>query len=150
GVGPKVTYSYTMLDNHENGALGERGGLHDEIWLRHPPGFTESFPAVATLGFALATADLSLFLRTDTSLPPFYVLVYVDDLEHRLEHRTKHIALRYFLARELQQRGQLRLAYVATGANTADVFTKALPPGDHQRFATVLGLVPTLPHLLTA
>ncbi|CAI7748650.1 unnamed protein product [Closterium sp. NIES-53] len=30
--------------------------------------------------------------------------------EHRMEHRTKHIALRYFLARELQQRGQLRLA----------------------------------------
>ncbi|CAI7809944.1 unnamed protein product [Closterium sp. NIES-53] len=47
--------------------------------------------------------------------------------EHRLEHRTKHIALRYFLARELQQRGQLRLAYVATRANTADIFTKALP-----------------------
>ncbi|CAI7877379.1 unnamed protein product, partial [Closterium sp. NIES-53] len=70
--------------------------------------------------------------------------------EHRLEHRTKHIALRYFLARELLQRGELRLAYVATRANTADVFTKALPPGDHQRFVTVLGLVPTLPHLLTA
>ncbi|CAI7829745.1 unnamed protein product [Closterium sp. NIES-53] len=70
--------------------------------------------------------------------------------EHRLEHRTKHIALRYFLAQELQQRGHLRLAYVATRANTADVFTKALPPGDHQRFVTVLGLVPTLPHLLTA
>ncbi|CAI7823340.1 unnamed protein product, partial [Closterium sp. NIES-53] len=70
--------------------------------------------------------------------------------EHRLEHITKHIALRYFLARELQQRGQLRLAYVATRANTADVFTKALPPGDHQCFVTVLGLVPTLPHLLTA
>ncbi|CAI7889615.1 unnamed protein product [Closterium sp. NIES-53] len=69
--------------------------------------------------------------------------------EHRLEHRTKHIALRYFLSRELQQRGQLRLAYVATRANTADIFTKALPPGD-QRFSTVLGLVPTLPHLLTA
>ncbi|CAI7867260.1 unnamed protein product [Closterium sp. NIES-54] len=69
--------------------------------------------------------------------------------EHRLEHRTKHIALRYFLARELQLRGQLHLAYVATRANTADVFTKAIPPGDHQRFATVLGLVPTLLHLLT-
>ncbi|CAI7779169.1 unnamed protein product [Closterium sp. NIES-54] len=49
--------------------------------------------------------------------------------EHRLDHRTKHIALRYFLARELQQRGQLRLASVATRANTADIFTKALPPG---------------------
>ncbi|CAI7803525.1 unnamed protein product [Closterium sp. NIES-54] len=68
--------------------------------------------------------------------------------EHRLEHRTKHIALRYFLARELQQRGQLCLAYVATRAKTADVFTKALPHGDHQHFVTVLGLVPTLPHLL--
>ncbi|CAI7836182.1 unnamed protein product [Closterium sp. NIES-54] len=70
--------------------------------------------------------------------------------EHRLEHRTKHIALQYFLAQELQQRCQLRLAYLATRANTADVFTKALPPGDHQRLATLLGLVPTLPHLLTA
>ncbi|CAI7755448.1 unnamed protein product [Closterium sp. NIES-53] len=69
--------------------------------------------------------------------------------EHRLEHRTNHIALRYFLARELQQRGQLRLAYVATRANTADIFTKALSLGDHQRFSTVLGLVPTSPHLLT-
>ncbi|CAI7796300.1 unnamed protein product [Closterium sp. NIES-53] len=56
----------------------------------------------------------------------------------RLEHRTKHIALRYFLARELQQRGQLYLAYVASQANTADVFTKALQPCDHQRFCTVL------------
>ncbi|CAI7840345.1 unnamed protein product [Closterium sp. NIES-53] len=64
--------------------------------------------------------------------------------EHRLEHITKHIALRYFLARELQQRGQLRLAYVATRANTADIFTKALPPGDHQRFSTVLGLLALL------
>ncbi|CAI7912203.1 unnamed protein product [Closterium sp. NIES-53] len=57
---------------------------------------------------------------------------------HRLEHRTKHIALRYFLARELQQRGQLRLAYVASEANTADIFTKSLPPGDHQHFCTML------------
>ncbi|CAI7894749.1 unnamed protein product, partial [Closterium sp. NIES-53] len=268
-----------------------QGSLHEEIWLRCPPGFTET--TLAALGFAPATADPSLFLRTDTSLPPFYVLVYGDDLvfatpdieaptlvksfsasafsslchntllclpatrsqlhqrtsptsrmglvlggqgpvvltdhadaswdddsatqrsshgytfslgsgsvswqssrlssvlissceaeiyagamaaqelrwltylltdlgeqprsppvlyvdnkamialcqERRLEHRTKHIALRYFLARELQLRGQLRLAYVATRANTADIFTKALPPGDHQRFSTVLGLL---------
>ncbi|CAI7875306.1 unnamed protein product [Closterium sp. NIES-53] len=81
-------------------------------------------------------------------LPP---VLYVDNKatialcqEHRLEHRAKHIALGYFLAQELQQRGQLRLAYVATRANTADVFTKALPPGDHQRFATVLGLLALL------
>ncbi|CAI7904422.1 unnamed protein product [Closterium sp. NIES-54] len=60
--------------------------------------------------------------------------------EHRLEHRTKHIALRYFLARELQQCGQLRLAYGASQANTADIFTKALQPCDHQRFCTMLGV----------
>ncbi|CAI7873485.1 unnamed protein product [Closterium sp. NIES-53] len=90
--------------------------------------------------------------------PPRSPLVlYVDNKamlalcrEQRLEHRTKHIALRYFLARELQQRGQLRLAYVASEANTADVFTKALAPCDHQRFCTQLGLVSVLPHLLTS
>ncbi|CAI7788805.1 unnamed protein product [Closterium sp. NIES-53] len=35
---------------------------------------------LAALGFTPSTADLSLFLGTDMSLPPFYVLVYVDDL----------------------------------------------------------------------
>ncbi|CAI7891988.1 unnamed protein product, partial [Closterium sp. NIES-53] len=307
-----------------------QGSLHEEIWLCRPPGFTGSFPAgtqwslrrpvyglrqaprewhdtlrttLAALGFAPSTADPSPFLRTDTTLPPFYVLVYVEDLvfatadtealahvlqrfgftysspqstplptghslssppsdksvepsgpypelvgclitsgmglvlggrarvvltghadaswvddlatqrssqgytfslgsgsvswrstrsssvlsssceaeiyagamaaqelcrltylltdlgeaprsppvlyvdnkamlalcqEHSLEHRTKHIALRYFPSRELQQRGQLHLAYVASQANTADVFTKALQPCDHQRFCTML------------
>ncbi|CAI7793244.1 unnamed protein product [Closterium sp. NIES-53] len=98
------------------------------------------------------------YLLTDLGdQPRLPRVLYVDNKamialcqEHRLEHRTKHIALRYFLARELQQRVQLRLAYVATRANTVDIFTKALPPGDHQCFSTVLGLVPTLPHLLTA
>ncbi|CAI7834123.1 unnamed protein product [Closterium sp. NIES-53] len=109
---------------------------------------------------AMAAQELRwlTYLLTDLGeWPRSSPLLYVDNKamialcqEHRLEHRTKHIALRYFLARELQQRGQLRLAYVATRAKTANVFTKELPPGDHQRFATVLGLVPTLPHLLTA
>ncbi|CAI7861486.1 unnamed protein product [Closterium sp. NIES-54] len=84
-----------------------KGSLHEEIWLRCPPGFIGSFPAsthwslrrpvyglrqvprewrdtlrttLAALGFAPSTADPSLFLRTDTSLPPFYVHVYVDHL----------------------------------------------------------------------
>ncbi|CAI7900908.1 unnamed protein product, partial [Closterium sp. NIES-53] len=252
------------------------GSLHEEIWLRCQPRFTGSFPAgtqwsprrpvyglqhaprewhdtlrttLAALGFAPSTADPSLFIRTDTTMSPFYILVYVDNLvfatadtkalalvkselqkrhtctdlalrlpvllttvhsstyrslalsstfrrvlhqawgscwedgiqlssldtqtrlgssceaeiysgamaaqelswltylltdlgerprsplvlyednkamialcqEHRLEHRTKHIALRYFLARELQQHGQLRLAYMATCAYFASL-----------------------------
>ncbi|CAI7774610.1 unnamed protein product [Closterium sp. NIES-53] len=56
-----------------------QGSLHDEIWLRRPPGFTRS-TTLAALGFAPSTADPSLILRTDTTLPPFYILVYVDDL----------------------------------------------------------------------
>ncbi|CAI7729390.1 unnamed protein product [Closterium sp. NIES-54] len=35
---------------------------------------------LAALGFAPSTADPSLFLCTDTTLPPFYILEYVDDL----------------------------------------------------------------------
>ncbi|CAI7739175.1 unnamed protein product [Closterium sp. NIES-54] len=84
-----------------------QGSLHEEIWLRCPRGFTGSFPAgtqwslqrpvyglrqaprerhdtlrttLAALVFAPSTAYPSLFLRTDATLPPFYVLVYVDDL----------------------------------------------------------------------
>ncbi|CAI5533090.1 unnamed protein product, partial [Closterium sp. Naga37s-1] len=109
---------------------------------------------------AMAAQELRwlTYLLTDLGEPPRSPpVLYVDNKamlalcrEHRLEHRTKHIAPRYFLAREQQQRGQLRLAYVASEANTADIFTKALPPGDHQRFCTMLGLVPTWPHLLTS
>ncbi|CAI7758419.1 unnamed protein product, partial [Closterium sp. NIES-53] len=99
---------------------------------------------------AMAAQELRwlTYLLTDLGeAPRSPPVMYVDNKamlalcqEHRLEHRTKHIALRYFLARELQQRGQLRLAYVATQANTADIFTKALQPCDHQRFCTMLGL----------
>ncbi|CAI7882630.1 unnamed protein product [Closterium sp. NIES-53] len=299
-----------------------QGSLHEEIWLRRPPGFTGSFPTstkwslrrpdyglrqaprkwhdtlkttLAALGFVPSTANPSLFLRTDTSLPPFYVLVYVDDIvfatadtealtitrdrarrtitltqSHMVHHVLQRFGFQYsspqltplstshslsappsdksvelsgpyselvgclitlgmglvlggwgpvFLTRHadaswvddsatqrssqgytfilgfgsvswrstrsssvlsssyeaeiyaramaaqelrwltyllnnlveqprsppvMYQRGQLRLAYVATRANTADVFTKALPPGDHQRFVTVLGLLALL------
>ncbi|CAI7929609.1 unnamed protein product [Closterium sp. NIES-54] len=104
---------------------------------------------------AMAAQELRwlTYLLTDLGEPPRSPpVLYVDNKamlalcrEQRLEHRTKHIARRYFLARELQQRGQLRLAYVASEANTADVFTKALAPCDHQRFCTQLG--PSAPPL---
>ncbi|CAI7740746.1 unnamed protein product [Closterium sp. NIES-54] len=95
-----------------------QGTLHEEIWLRRPPGFTGAMAAQELRWLTYLLTDLGEAPRS----PP---VLYVDNKamlalcqEHRLEHRTKHIALRYFLARELQQRGQLRLAYVATRANT--------------------------------
>ncbi|CAI5497357.1 unnamed protein product [Closterium sp. Naga37s-1] len=87
---------------------------------------------------AMAAQELRwlTYLLTDLGeAPRSPPVLYVDNKamlalcqEHRLEHRTKNISLRYFFARELQQRGRLRLAYVASQANTADVFTKALQP----------------------
>ncbi|CAI7736290.1 unnamed protein product [Closterium sp. NIES-53] len=107
---------------------------------------------------AMAAQELRwlTYLLTDLGeAPRSPPVLYVDNKaaialcqEHRLEHRTKLIALRYFLAQELQQPGQLHLAHVATRANTADLFTKALPSGDHQCFCALLGLVPTFPHLM--
>ncbi|CAI7875668.1 unnamed protein product [Closterium sp. NIES-53] len=108
---------------------------------------------------AMAAQELRwlTYLLTELGEQPRSPLVlYVDNKamialcqEHRLEYRTKHITVRYLLVRELQRRGQLRLAYVVIRANIADIFTKALQLGDHQRFSTDLSLVPTLPHLLT-
>ncbi|CAI7760209.1 unnamed protein product [Closterium sp. NIES-54] len=84
-----------------------QGSLHKEIWLRHPPGFIGSFPVgtqwslwrpvyglcqaprewhdtlrttLAALGFAPSSIDPSLFLRTNTTLPPCFIFVYVNDL----------------------------------------------------------------------
>ncbi|CAI7876715.1 unnamed protein product, partial [Closterium sp. NIES-54] len=111
----------------------------DQATQRSSQGYTFS------LGSGSELRWLTYLLTDLGEQPRSPPVLYVDNKamlslcrEHRLEHRTKHIALRYFLARELQQRGQLRLPYVASEANTADIFTKALAPGDHQRFCTLL------------
>ncbi|CAI7855930.1 unnamed protein product [Closterium sp. NIES-53] len=138
-------------------------GHADASWVddlatqRSSQGYTFSLGSGSVSWRSTRSSSLTYLLTELGEAPRSPPVLYVDNKAmlalcqgHRLEHRTKHIALRNFLARELQQRGQLRLTYVASQANTADVFTKALPPSDHQRFVTVLGLMPTLPHLLTA
>ncbi|CAI7911275.1 unnamed protein product [Closterium sp. NIES-54] len=96
------------------------------------------------------------FLLTDLGERPRSPLVLFADNrsavllceEPRLVGNAKHIQLRYFLLHEFQQRGQARVVRVVSEANTAAIFTKALPPCAHQRFCTQLGLVSTDPHLL--
>ncbi|CAI7736811.1 unnamed protein product [Closterium sp. NIES-53] len=146
----RSSQGYTF--SHGSGSVSWRSTLSSSV-------LSSSCEAEIYAG-AMAAQELRwlTYLLTDLGEAPRSPLVlYVDNKamlalcqEHRLEHRTKHIALRYFLAQELQQRGQLRLAYMATQANTADIFTKALQPCDHQRFCSMLGLVPTVPHLLTS
>ncbi|CAI7783578.1 unnamed protein product [Closterium sp. NIES-54] len=99
-----------------------QGSLHEEIWLRRPPGFTRSFPAgtqwslrrpvfglrqaprewhdtlrttLAALGFAPSTADPSLFLLTDTTLPPFYVLVAQRTITLTQSHMVQQVLQRF-------------------------------------------------------
>ncbi|CAI7819870.1 unnamed protein product [Closterium sp. NIES-53] len=82
-----------------------QGRLHEEIWLRHPPGFNDTFPpgtqwslrrsvyglrqsprewhdtlrsTLRDLGFRPSSADPSLFFCASST--PFFILVYVDDL----------------------------------------------------------------------
>ncbi|CAI7898276.1 unnamed protein product [Closterium sp. NIES-54] len=64
------------------GGGGSGGGGPGVYGLRQVPReWHNTFrTTLAALGYAPSTADPSLFLRTDTTLPPFYVLVYVDGL----------------------------------------------------------------------
>ncbi|CAI7831694.1 unnamed protein product [Closterium sp. NIES-54] len=103
-----------------------QGSLHEEIWLRRPPSFTGSFPAgtqwslrrpvygfrqaprewhdtlrttLSALGFAPSTSDPSLFLRTDTTLPPFYALVAQRTItltqSHMVQQVLQHFGFTY-------------------------------------------------------
>ncbi|CAI7825365.1 unnamed protein product, partial [Closterium sp. NIES-53] len=149
---PSLSFSVSASSSPRHSPLLCLLDTRSQLHLRTSP---SSYEAEINAG-AMAAQELRwlTYLLTDLGeRPRSSPVLYVDNKAMIVlcqEHRTKHIALRYFLARELQQRGQLRLAYVATRANTADIFTKALQSGDHQHFCPVLGLVPTLPHLLTA
>ncbi|CAI7890509.1 unnamed protein product [Closterium sp. NIES-54] len=57
-----------------------QGSLHEEIWLRRPPGFTGSFSPVARHSEDYTCGSWVCSFRTDTTLPPLYILVYVNDL----------------------------------------------------------------------
>ncbi|CAI7858751.1 unnamed protein product [Closterium sp. NIES-54] len=119
------------LDSLDFSTAFLQGSLHEEIWLRRPPGFTGSFPAgakwslrrpvyglcqaprewhdtlrttLAALGFAPSTADPSLFLRTDTSLSPFYILVYLGLQITRDRARRTIILTQSYMVHQVLQR----------------------------------------------
>ncbi|CAI7774046.1 unnamed protein product [Closterium sp. NIES-54] len=90
-------------------------------WSTHLSSVLSSSCEVEIYAGAMAAQELRwlTYLLTDLGeRPRSSPVLYVDKngmialcQEHRLEHRTKHIALHYFLARKLQHRGQRRLAH---------------------------------------
>ncbi|CAI5988715.1 unnamed protein product [Closterium sp. NIES-65] len=90
--GPYSSHCQTAMDT-EMASWKSTGTYVDEVpppganivsgmWIfRAPQEWRDTLrTTLAALRFAPSTADPSLFLRTDTSLPPLYTLVYVDDL----------------------------------------------------------------------
>ena len=55
--------------------------------------------------------------------------------------RSKHIEIRYHFIRDWVQRGAVRLVYVSTDDQVADILTKSLPKGKHVRFRGMMGVV---------
>ncbi|CAI7759764.1 unnamed protein product [Closterium sp. NIES-54] len=129
-------------------------GFSDSSWADD----AESLCEAEVYAAAMASQELRWpsFLLTYLGERPHSPPVLFDDnrspillcQEPRLVGKAKHIQTCYFLLRELQQRGQALVQCVVSKANTAYFFTKALPPCDHQRFCTRLGLVSTGSNLL--
>ncbi|CAI7774430.1 unnamed protein product [Closterium sp. NIES-53] len=97
----------------------------------------ESLRSIQCFYFSLGTGAISWRLTWASSVSSSSCEAEVSGIllceEPQLVGKAKHIQLRYFLLRELQQRGQALVRRVVSEANTADIFTKALPPSSHAR-----------------
>ena len=58
---------------------------------------------------------------------------------------TKHIEIDCHFIRQHVVRGTVRLLFVTSAAQTADIFTKAHPPGRFSELLSKLKLFPALP-----
>src|ERR1700679_2531755 len=55
--------------------------------------------------------------------------------------RTKHIAIKYHLIRDLVEKGMLQTTFIGTKDMAADIFTKALDKGLFEKQRSRLGIV---------
>ena len=55
--------------------------------------------------------------------------------------RSKHIEIRYFYIRDMMQKGAIKLQYVSTDEQVADILTKPLSRVKFEHFQDKLGVV---------
>ena len=55
-----------------------------------------------------------------------------------ISERTKHVDIKFHFVREFVEEGFIRIIFVKSEHNTADLFTKNLPSEQHQKHAKVL------------
>eukprot|EP00253_Pinus_taeda_P012027 PITA_12027 len=56
-------------------------------------------------------------------------------------YRSKHIDIRYHFIRDYVQKGAVKLEYISTNEQVADVLTESLPRGKHVHFRGKMGVV---------
>ncbi|CAI7736509.1 unnamed protein product [Closterium sp. NIES-54] len=178
------SYAEAITGTYVDAVPTSRANIVDGMWIfkvKRPPGSPPAFKAryiakgfrasggqstaprkwhdtlrttLAALGLTPNTADPTLFLRTDTLLPPFYVLVYVDVFA------TADIEALTLLKSELQKRhtctdlGELRsyLGLQSTAHHHTDPVTYGAPDPSALRHPILLATLhssvcPGLPHV---
>ena len=60
--------------------------------------------------------------------------------DNKFHARTKHIDLRYHFVREAVEDGKIKMEYIPSSQNIADIFTKGLPRQKHEELVGRLGL----------
>ena len=58
--------------------------------------------------------------------------------------RTKHIAVKHYLLRELVERQEIKVVYLNTKEQIADTLTKCLPKSQFEKHRTNLGVMDVL------
>ena len=59
-----------------------------------------------------------------------------------MHNKTKHISIKYHYVRELVQDKEVRMEYVNTKEQLANIFTKPLPKDAHEYLRSKIGLLP--------
>eukprot|EP00253_Pinus_taeda_P018162 PITA_18162 len=121
-------------------------------WIsRKQQSFTLSSAEVEYMAASLASCDAiwlrkMLFGLFVQALRP--LVIYCDNqsciklTENPVFHdRSKHIEIKYHFVRDYVQKGAVKLEYISTNEQVADIFTKSLPRGKHVYFKDKMRVV---------